>query len=96
MIENTNSRNEIFNITYGSARTIGDMVDILRTHFPDIIIKHIAKDVLMPDRGTLSIDKARTLIGYDPGWSLDRGYPKYIEWYKSLFKSHPEFEHKSS
>ena len=88
VIENKNSRNEIFNITYGSARTIGDMVDILRTHFPDIVIKHIAKDVLMPDRGTLSIDKARTLIGYDPGWPLDRGYPKYIEWYKSLFERH--------
>ncbi|HEX3703114.1 MAG TPA: NAD(P)-dependent oxidoreductase, partial [Vicinamibacterales bacterium] len=35
VIEEKGARNQIFNLTYGSARTIGDMLDILRQHFPD-------------------------------------------------------------
>jgi nucleoside-diphosphate-sugar epimerase len=90
VIENKNSRNQIFNLTYGSARTIADMLDILRNHFPDISVRSLPKDSLMPDRGTLSVEKARSLIGYEPSWSLDKGYPQYIEWYKDLFNRHPE------
>ena len=88
-IENDNAHNQIFNLTYGSARTVGDMIDILRTYFPDIKVCRVPKDALMPDRGTLSIEKARSLIGYEPGWPLDKGYPKYIEWYKELFERDP-------
>lgn len=88
-IENDNALNQTFNLTYGSARTIGDMVEILRTYFPNIKVRSIQKDALMPDRGTLSVEKARSLIGYEPSWPLDRGYPKYIEWYKDLFERNP-------
>lgn len=84
------SRNQIFNLTYGKARTISEMLEILLLHFPDVRVRKIAKDALMPDRGTLSVDKARALIGYQPSWPLDRGYPKYIEWYKELFRRHPQ------
>ena len=31
-------------------------------------------------RGTLSIEKARNLIGYDPQNEIQIGYRKYIEW----------------
>ena len=61
------------------------MVDILRSHFPNINVKHTQKDKLMPDRGTLSIDKARNLLGYEPQFPLETGFPRYIEWYKNLF-----------
>jgi nucleoside-diphosphate-sugar epimerase len=40
----------------------------------------------MPDRGTLSVDKARKLIGYEPEFPLERGFVNYIDWYKELFK----------
>jgi len=90
VITSKNSKNQIFNLTYGSARTISDMISILKIQFPKIQVNKIKKDSLMPDRGTLSVDKAKKMIGYDPQWSLDEGYPKYIEWYKELFKKHPE------
>ena len=90
VIENKNSLNQIFNLTYGSARSISDMIDILKSDFPNIRIKNIEKDTLMPERGTLSIDKAKSLIGYNPEWSLEKGYPKYIKWYKSLSENNPE------
>ena len=95
VIENKNSRNQILNLTYGSARSIADMVDILRQHFPNISVRSIPKDDLTPDRGTLSVEKARSLIGYEPSWSLDKGYPQYIKWYKDLFERHPDLVEKS-
>jgi nucleoside-diphosphate-sugar epimerase len=94
VITSEGSKNQIFNLTYGSARSISEMIDILRGYFPKISVKSIAKDTLMPDRGTLSVDKARDLIGYNPTWSLDQGYPKYIEWYMDLFNRNPELANK--
>ena len=44
----------------------------------------------MPERGTLLIDKAKSLINYNPSFSLEKGYPKYIKWYKELFEKNPE------
>ena len=82
-----NSINETFNLTYGEARTIGEMAEILQKDFDKININYIPKDHLTPDRGTLNIDKARDLLGYNPINSIDQGYPKYIQWYKSFWDS---------
>ena len=41
----------------------------------------------MPVRGTLSIEKAKKLLGYNPSWPLEKGYPQYIKWYKKLYES---------
>lgn len=86
VIENENSRNETFNLTYGGARSIAQMAEIIEAHFPDVRVKYEDRDVLMPERGTLSVDKARRLIGYDPQFPLDKGFVEYIEWYKNLFE----------
>lgn len=76
--------NEIFNLTYGASRSIADLVDILRPHFPDVEIERRSRDKLMPSRGTLSVEKATSLIGYEPSWPLERGLVQYVEWYKQL------------
>jgi nucleoside-diphosphate-sugar epimerase len=86
-IENKKARNETFNMTYGEARTIGEMAEILKDHFEGININYLPKDSLTPDRGTLNVDKARDLLGYQPENSIDVGYPKYINWYKSFWDS---------
>lgn len=85
VLENENSRNEIFNITYGESRSLNDMVEILKDYFPEANILYLPKDKLTPSRGTLSVDKARKLIGYAPQWSLNKGFVKYIDWYKKFF-----------
>jgi len=84
-VENEKSLNETFNITYGEARTIGEMAEILKKHFDGININYTPKDSLTPDRGTLSVDKARELLGYKPQNPIDVGYPKYIDWYKDFW-----------
>lgn len=92
MVEREGARNQILNLTYGSSRSLSDMLDILKMHFSGVTVCSVPKDALMPDRGTLSVDKARALIGYEPSWPLDKGYPRYIAWYKDLFARHPEVQ----
>ena len=86
VIENPKSINNIFNMTFGSARKISDMIDILKNSFPNINIIKEKRDKLVPKRGTLSIDKAKDLLGYSPSWPLEKGYLNYIEWYSNFKK----------
>jgi len=88
-IENKNALNQVFNLTYGSACSVADMAEIVQQHFPGITVRSVQRDKLMPQRGTLCVDKARDLIGYNPSWPLDKGYPVYIDWYKDLFARIP-------
>ncbi len=44
---------------------------------------HEDRDRLMPKRGTLSIEKARKLLGYESRYPLEKGFVEYIAWYKS-------------
>ncbi len=88
VLENEASRNQVFNLTYGEARSIGQMAMILKSHFPDVRIKYVPRDELTPSRGTLCVDKARQLIGYRPRFGLEKGYPKYIEWYRQFYRSY--------
>ena len=83
-IESPTSRNEIFNITFGHARTIGEVIELLRGHFPDLQIESVERDKLMPFRGTLKIDKAVRLLGYVPDHPIEVGIPKYVRWYREL------------
>lgn len=83
------SRGQIFNTTYGRGRSLDEMVEILRGHFPNLVVRYEPRDRLMPERGTLKVDKARELIGYEPAFPLEEGYSRYIEWYKRIW---PEYQ----
>lgn len=86
-VKNKKSYNQIFNLTFGKSRSILEMMEILKDEFPNIQIEKIPRDKLMPIRGTLSIDKAKELLNFDPKWPLEKGYPKYINWYNKIFSS---------
>lgn len=75
--------NDVYNMTYGSARSINDLVEILREHIPDLEVEYVERDRLMPHRGTLNVDKARRILGYEPKYPLQDGYPEYIRWYQN-------------
>ena len=60
------SKNQFFNLTFGSSKKINDMLEILKANFENLKVK------------------------YQPTWSLDKGYPKYIEWYKEIYKFYNE------
>ena len=83
---NKNAINETFNITYGNARKINDLIDILKKEFPSIKIFYKDKEKFMPERGTLKTDKAKELLNFVSKNSIEVGYMKYISWYKNFWK----------
>jgi nucleoside-diphosphate-sugar epimerase len=83
VIKNPEARNQIFNLTYGSSRSIQDLVGVIQKQFPFVKVEYTERDKLMPFRGTLSVNKARELLGYAPNNPIDVGFPKYIDWYRS-------------
>jgi len=76
--------NETFNITRGEGRSLKELAEIIKKHIPNtkIEFKEIAKDEKRPERGALGIKKAKKLLGYNPGYNLEDGMKKYIEFVK--------------
>jgi nucleoside-diphosphate-sugar epimerase len=85
--ENENSINQTFNLTYGSAKKISELINILKSEFPKTKINFKEREKFMPERGTLSIKKAKDLLGYEPKNPIESGYIKYIQWYKEFWNN---------
>lgn len=83
VIEKKEARNQTFNLTYGSSRSIADLLTVIRKYFPEVVVEAVPRDRLMPERGTLKVDKARQLLGYNPQNPVEVAFPKYVEWYLS-------------
>ncbi len=81
-IESPAAKNEIFNLTHGDARSIQQLVEVVKKEYPSVKVESVPRDHLMPFRGTLSVDKARRVFGYAPSNPIEVGIPKYIEWYR--------------
>ena len=92
-IERDQGLNQTFNLTFGQGRAIREMAGIIEEEFPGIEVGSLAKDNFTPERGTLSVDKAKRLLGYNPQYPIDRGYREYINWYKDLKSRQPELFH---
>jgi len=70
-----------FNITYGNARTILELAGIVKSVVPQADLIETPRDVIKPIRGTLSTDRAKEQLGFEPQWPLEVGYKRYCEWY---------------
>jgi nucleoside-diphosphate-sugar epimerase len=80
-VEEPEAVNQTFNLTYGQARSISDLLTIIREYFPSVRVESVKRDRLMPVRGTLSVEKAKALLGYAPENPIEVGFRKYVEWY---------------
>ena len=85
--DNEKALNETFNITYGNARKINDLIIILKNEFPKIKVFYHEKEKFMPERGTLKIDKAKKLLNFQAKDPIEEGYVKYISWYKKFWEN---------
>jgi nucleoside-diphosphate-sugar epimerase len=90
VIGDDRAHGEVFNLTFGNARSLMDVVGILSDIFPGLPVESEERDRLMPERGTLSIGKAKQIIGYQPEYPLERAVPLYVDWYKRLVTDRPE------
>ena len=86
--------NEVYNVACGATISLNQLIK----HLQKLLSNYDAKiaDVKIqygPDRAgdvkhsLASIDKAKTLLGYDPQYQLNAGLDKAIEWYWNYFKS---------
>lgn len=75
---------ETFNLTCGNARSLNELVEVIRKYYPTIPVEYTEREKLRPFRGTLSVDKARDLLGYQSENSLEIGIPKCIKSYSDL------------
>lgn len=85
--DNSNSYNQTFNITYGNSRKLSELADLVKSEFSSVKINYIGREKFMPERGTLNIDKAKKLINYSPQFNLEKGYIRYIHWYKNFWQN---------
>ena len=70
-----------FNITFGNARTIADLAAIVKEVVPEAILEEKPRAADKPIRGTLSTDRAQSILGFHPDWKLEEGYRRYCQWY---------------
>lgn len=87
VISRPDSYNQTFNLTYGQSRSLRDLAEIVKKEFPNVPFSFLPRDHLMPERGTLSVEKAKSLIGYEPQCPLEVGVKHYIDWYKDFFST---------
>lgn len=86
--QNLDAVNTVFNTAYGDRNTLNDLVgylkDFLSAYNPKIAAVTIeygpnrAGDI---PHSLASIDKAKTLLGYDPQFSLQQGLKESVSWY---------------
>jgi len=85
-LENPESHNEIFNLTrsHASPNTIFDLANaIIRVTGSQSKFIIEDRDLAFPNRSTLSIRKARKLLGFNPRIDLEEGIERTYEWLRS-------------
>ena len=80
--------NEIFNVAYGEATNLVQLIDhIINLIIPRIPDAHSLSIKFGPERtgdvkhSLADIAKARKLLGYEPQYSLEEGLKRAVEWY---------------
>jgi len=78
---------EAFNIAYGGREYLIDIYNCL-TEALNVNVKPNYGPERVGDikHSNADISKARTLLGYNPEWSFERGIKEAIEWYKDNLK----------
>jgi nucleoside-diphosphate-sugar epimerase len=73
------SENRIYNITRGRGRSLREFAEIVAEHVPGTTIEEKEVEAFRPERGALSIERARTELGFEPRIDLEEGIPEYVE-----------------
>lgn len=78
-LEAPEAANQTFNITRGNARSIKEYAEVVKKHFPKAALENRPTDATRPERGTLSIEKAKKLLGYNPKVDIEQGVAEYVQ-----------------
>ena len=73
-------RNMVFNITKSHSVTLLEAAEMIVKIVGKGEIEVRDKDADFPSRGALNIDRARTILGYDPKVDVEQGFREYYDW----------------
>ena len=74
------ARNNTYNITKSHSVSLLEAAERIVKMVGRGTIECQDRDLDFPSRGALNIDRARTILGYDPKIDVDEGFSKYYEW----------------
>ncbi len=84
VVDSDKATNECFNLTRGKKRKLSNLVSIIRKYFPNLNCVDKSLDDFRPKRGTLNINKAKGLLGYNPDYDIEKGVPICIDYLKKF------------
>jgi len=73
-------RNMVFNITKSHSVTLLEAAEMIVKIVGKGTIEVRDKDADFPSRGALNIDRARTILGFDPKVDVEQGFNEYFKW----------------
>ena len=73
------AENETFNLTRGRGRSLQELIDAIKSLYPQTEVEYKEGNSFRPSRGALDISKAQKLLGYEPKIELEEGLKKYSE-----------------
>lgn len=92
--ENADAINTVYNVAYGQQTSLNELITILKallsTYNPQIgelPINYGPERLGDVPHSLASIQKAQTLLNYQPQYSISQGLTEAIEWYWNYFKS---------
>jgi nucleoside-diphosphate-sugar epimerase len=74
------ARNNTYNITKSHSVSLLEAAERIVAMVGQGTVEVRDKDADFPSRGALNIDRARTILGYDPKVDVDEGFQRYYEW----------------
>lgn len=74
------ARNNTYNITKSHSVSLLEAAEMIVKIVGKGNIEVRDKDADFPSRGALNIDRARTILGFDPKVDVEEGFQKYYEW----------------
>lgn len=86
--KNKDAVNTVYNVAYGERNTLNDLINFLKeilikynTDIKNIEVVYGANRLGDIPHSLASIEKAKTLIGYQPSFSLQAGLEEAVKWY---------------
>ena len=74
------SANNTYNITKSHSVSLLQAAEMIVKIVDSGTIECRDRDADFPSRGALNIDRARTILGFDPKVDVEQGFQNYYEW----------------
>jgi len=94
LTENKEALNQVYNVAYGENTNLNKLISLLKDNLSKYNKNILNIEAIYgPDRigdihdSLASIEKAKTLIGYNPQYSVKQGLEEAIDWYWEYFNN---------